>query len=50
MSEIISKLFTARTGSDYDDFFVVSKAEALEQLQNAEYFVGQVKLYLDSLD
>jgi uncharacterized protein (UPF0332 family) len=35
--------------SDYDDFFVISKAEVEEQVKNAEVFLSAVKTYLGSL-
>ena len=47
LSQIISVLFDTRTESDYDDFFVISKAEVVEQTENAEYFLQVVKAYLD---
>ena len=47
LSHIISALFDTRTDSDYDDFFVISKAEVMEQKENAEYFLNQIKAYLD---
>lgn len=47
LSKIIDLLFELRTASDYDDFFVVSKAEIETQIGNAEYFYLQVKDYLD---
>lgn len=46
LSQIISVLFDTRTDSDYDDFFVISKAEVIEQAENAEYFLEQIKRYL----
>ena len=46
MSEIISVLFDVRTDSDYDDFFVISKADTAVQIENAEYFVSSVRAYL----
>ena len=45
--QIISELFDTRTESDYDDFFVISKAEVVEQTENAEYFLQVIKAYLD---
>lgn len=39
--------FDTRTESDYDDFFVISKAEVVEQTENAEYFLQVIKAYLD---
>lgn len=46
MSEIISVLFDVRTDSDYDDSFVISKADTAVQIENAEYFVSSVRAYL----
>lgn len=46
LSEIISELFDIRTDSDYDDFFVISKKEAKEQLVNAKAFVEAIRTYL----
>ncbi len=48
MSEIISVLFDVRTGSDYDDFFVISKADTAVQIENAAYFVDRIELYLNT--
>lgn len=48
LSQIISVLFNIRTDSDYDDFFCISKEEALEQIQNAEYFLNEIKHYLNT--
>ena len=47
LSQIISVLFDTRTESDYDDFFVISKAEVVEQTENAEYFLCEIRKYLD---
>lgn len=47
LSQIISALFDTRAESDYDDFFVISKAEVVEQTENAEYFLQAIKAYLD---
>ncbi len=46
MSTIISALFDVRTDSDYDDFYVISKAEVKVQIENAEYFLNEVQNYL----
>lgn len=46
-STIISVLFSIRQDSDYDDFFVISKAEVLEQIENAEFFLAGVKSFLE---
>ena len=47
MSDIISKSFSYRQDSDYDDFFVISKEEVQEQVANAEIFLKEIKAYLD---
>lgn len=49
LSEIISLLFDVRTESDYDDFFVISKKEVVEQIENAEYFIKKIREYLNNL-
>ena len=46
ISDYISSLFRVRTASDYDDFFIVSKEESVEQLEKAEKIVTQIKSYL----
>ena len=37
-----------RQDSDYDDFFVISKAEVVEQIDNATFFVAEIKKFLDT--
>ncbi|MBR1759352.1 MAG: HEPN domain-containing protein [Lachnospiraceae bacterium] len=49
LSKIIKSSSFLREKSDYDDFYVVSKAEAEEQLRNAELFINSIKQYLTSL-
>lgn len=49
MSKTISQLFDIRTNSDYDDFYVASKTEVEEQVQDAEEFVETISKYLSSL-
>ena len=46
LSQIISVLFDIRTESDYDDFFIISKSEVQEQIENAEYFLTEMELFL----
>lgn len=48
MSATISLLFNIRQDSDYDDFFVISKAEVVEQIDNAIAFLAEVKKFLDT--
>lgn len=49
LSQVISVLFNIRTDSDYDDFFVISKDEVLEQTENAEYFVNTIAQFLQTM-
>lgn len=46
LSQIISVLFDIRTESDYDDFFIISKSEVQEQIENAEYFLTEIEMFL----
>ena len=43
---IIREAFDVRSDSDYDDFFVLSKEEVKEQIENAEKFYHAVETYL----
>ena len=46
ISDYISSLFRVRSASDYDDFYIVSKEEAISQVDKAEKIICQVKSYL----
>lgn len=46
ISDYISSLFRVRSASDYDDFYIVSKAEAESQLEKAKVILERVKIYL----
>ena len=46
LSVFIDELVEIRQGSDYDDFYIVTKAEVEEQLKNAVIFVNEVEIYL----
>lgn len=46
LSDIIGSLSVVRNNSDYDDFYVVSKKLVTQQIENAEFFIGEVKEYL----
>lgn len=46
LSPMIEALVEIRQGSDYDDFYVISKEEVYEQLQNAKIFISEVEKYL----
>lgn len=45
-SSIISSLESTRTDSDYDDFFIISKEEVLEQITDAKVFLDGIEEYL----
>lgn len=47
-SNIIKSAQKMRIEADYEDFYVLSKETAEEQLNNAEKFVGKIKGYLES--
>lgn len=46
LSGMLDGLIEVRQGSDYDDFYVISKEEVTRQLQNAVQFVEAVEQYL----
>jgi len=46
LSGLISELSDVREGSDYNDFFIVSKADTAEQVQSAGTFLTAVETYL----
>lgn len=46
MSFIVRSLFLARNNSDYDDFFILAKEDALKQYENAVRFVNAIEEYL----
>lgn len=46
LSPMIDALVEIRQGSDYDDFYIVSKEEVCEQLENAKVFVNEVEKFL----
>lgn len=45
-SDTISELYDSRQKSDYNDFYVISKAETRHQLQAAEHFLTAVEEYV----
>jgi len=47
LSDILTALFRVRTDSDYDDFYVVDKEEVVKQVENAEFFLNQIKAYTE---
>jgi uncharacterized protein (UPF0332 family) len=48
-SKIIESAFMVRGKSDYEDFFVISKADVIIQLENAKAFLFAVEAYINSL-
>lgn len=41
-------LSNVRQDSDCDDFFAISKAEVLEQIESAEFFLSEIRKHLDT--
>ena len=48
LSRIIQDAFDIRQDSDYEDFYIISRDDAAEQLQNAEKFCDVIKNYINS--
>ena len=48
MSNIIKSAFDMRTESDYEDFYVISKADVIIQVSEAEEFVTTIESYIKS--
>lgn len=46
VSDAISSLFRVRSASDYDDFYVVSRQDAVQQLKNAKDIVELISNHL----
>lgn len=49
ISKIIGLQFSARSHSDYDDFYIISKEESINGLHEAEKMVDEVEKYLEKL-
>lgn len=47
--EMIANAAKIRTNSDYDDFYIASKQDSMEQVKNAEVFLAKVDNYLSGL-
>lgn len=47
LSDIITDAFQVRTECDYNDYYIISKAEVEEQVQNAERFIETISDYLE---
>lgn len=48
LSHIIDSLKDVRQSSDYDDFYLISKEEVLQQVENAERFEMEIERYLQT--
>lgn len=46
-SKIIMEAFQIRNKSDYDDYYIVSKTDAEEQLEKAKLFYQEMRLYIE---
>lgn len=46
LSDIIKNAFEIRNDSDYEDYYILSKEEVLEQIQEAEFFYCKIKEYI----
>ena len=49
LSEILTDLVQARTESDYEDYFEITRGEAQEQIDNAEFFYEKIRAYVSPL-
>ena len=48
LSPMIDGLVEARQGSDYDDFYIISKDEVEEQLENSKKFIAEIEKFLNT--
>lgn len=48
-SYILQNAFEIRQEADYEDFYVISRSEAVQQVENAEKFLSRIKEYILSL-
>lgn len=48
LSDIIQIQSETRTSSDYDDFFIISNNDVIEQIAGAEVFLNAVTAYLSN--
>jgi len=47
MSREISRLQEVRHASDYDDFYIIIKEDAKEQLDTAKAIIGEIQSFLE---
>ncbi len=48
-SYILQNAFEIRQEADYEDFYILSKEETVQQVENAERFLTEIKKYIFSL-
>lgn len=49
-SKILTEAFEVRSESDYDDYYMISKEEVEEQIQNAQFFLNGIVKYIEACD
>ena len=49
LSKMITNLFSIRQKSDYNDFYIISKEQVLEQYENARLFIDTINCFLKVL-
>lgn len=49
-SYILQNAFEIRQEADYEDFYVIAKEDALQQLENAKHFFEKIKEYIMELE
>ena len=47
LSNTISVAYDMRTGSDYDDHYIISKGEGHDLIADVDFFLKQVKTFID---
>ncbi|BBB91517.1 MAG TPA: HEPN domain-containing protein [Methylomusa anaerophila] len=47
--QMLANAFRVRNKTDYDDFYIVSREETLQQLNNAQTFITFMNAFIDSL-
>lgn len=48
-SKILIQAFEIRSESDYDDYYVLSREDVEEQVQNAQFFLDGIMKYVDGM-
>ena len=47
-SKILTEAFEIRSEADYDDYYILSKKEVEEQIQNAQFFLNGIEEYVNN--